>query len=625
MSAKSSKKSKAQVQSKQSLHSVKPLLAWYKDYALALVLITLLPAALYWQTTSYGYVLDDKIVITDNSYTQKGFEGVWDIFTTESFQGYFGERKNLVQGNRYRPLSIATFAIEQGLWGSQPGASHGINILLYILTGWLLLRVLSHLFPIEKRKWYAGLALGTTLLFLSHPLHSEAVANIKGRDEIMAMLLSLWTLWLAIQYAVKPSKGRWIGLAAIFFLGLLAKENTITFLAVIPLTMWALQRASWSSIIRVTAGLSITTIAYLAVRFNAAGVPDFAQEIRDIMNNPFYGMSGAEKSATIFFTFAKYLKLLVVPYPLSHDYYPYAIPKVIWTNPISIISLMGHLSAAIWALWTLRKRSIPAYSILYYLITFSIVSNVVINVGTFMNERFVYMASLGYCLLLAYLLLRWLPAQWKEVGAKVGIGLVALVTVTYSAITIDRVPAWQSALALNQSAVRVSSGSARANSFMGTALFNDYIAASDKAGSMHLLDEAEVYVDRALDIFPAYGNGNTMRLGIAAERFKVDRKIDPLLVDFEKVILYRPDMNYIGEFLDYLHGRGTYREPLLQFYDRVGNKLINEQSNLQWGIHYLERATQVDYRNSRINQSLANAYQLAGQPQKAQEILNRIR
>lgn len=603
---------------------VPALAKWIKKYALTLALLTILPVVVYWQTPSFGYILDDKIVITDNQYTQEGFGGIWDILTTESFQGYFGERKNLVQGNRYRPLSIVTFAIEQGLWGSKPGISHGINILLYILTGWLLLRILSTCLPSSDKR-HVSLAAAVTLLYVAHPLHIEAVANIKGRDEILALLLSLWTLWLCIKYQHRLTIWRLIGIAVVFFLGLLAKENTITFLAVIPLSLWVFGKCTITDLSKIMMALLLSTAGYLVIRFSTAGVPSFSEEITDVMNNPFYGMTMAERTATTFYTFFKYLQLLLVPYPLSHDYYPYAIPKVGWDNAKAIAALIVHTGVGLWAAWSIRKRSIAAYAILFYIITFSIVSNVVINVGTFMNERFVYMASLGYVLLLGYLLMDRLPRWMGEIGHKVGLALVVAITVVYIAISLDRVPDWSSALALNQSAVQVSPGSARANSFMATALFNDFIGSSPKREYLHLLDEAEGFADKALDILPSYGNANTMRLGIAAERYKVDRQIKPLLEDFEQVIMVRPGIPYIKEFMDYLIDGGSYVGDLISFYDRVGNRLITERNNLQWAIYYLEQGSRVDRSNSRLNQSLANAYQLAGQPAKANEYLNRIR
>ena len=107
--------------------------------------------AIYFQTSSYGYVLDDAIVIEDNNYTKKGFGGIWEIMTTESMQGYFGEQKNLVQGNRYRPLSLVSFAVEYGIFGDKnPGFSHFINILLYALSCILLMRCFQLLIYKEK-------------------------------------------------------------------------------------------------------------------------------------------------------------------------------------------------------------------------------------------------------------------------------------------------------------------------------------------------------------------------------------------------------------------------------------------------------------------------------------------
>ena len=113
--------------------------------------------------------------------------------TTESMTGYFGAQKNLVQGNRYRPLSLVTFAIEYGVFNKmKPGVSHVINISLYILSCIFILRTFQLLMPDKKSLmgWF-DIGFAASLLYLVHPIHVEAVANIKGRDEIMAMLFSL--------------------------------------------------------------------------------------------------------------------------------------------------------------------------------------------------------------------------------------------------------------------------------------------------------------------------------------------------------------------------------------------------------------------------------------------------
>ena len=168
-------------------------MAYLRTYWWQAALMLIVPFALYWQTTGYGYVLDDQIVITDNSFTKEGWSGIDDLLLTESFTGYFGEQKELVQGNRYRPLSLITFAIEYGITGGlHPWLSHFINILLYGILGIVILRVFHLLLPdrIQTASWLS-LPFLVALLYILHPIHTEAVANIKGRDEIMAMLLSL--------------------------------------------------------------------------------------------------------------------------------------------------------------------------------------------------------------------------------------------------------------------------------------------------------------------------------------------------------------------------------------------------------------------------------------------------
>ena len=200
--------------------TIKPLKNKYKFGLLGIFIIISL--ALYFKCISFGYVLDDKIVITDNSYTKKGFEGIWDHLSSESFEGYFGEQKNLLQGGRYRPLSLITFAIEYELWGLNPALSHLINILFYAFCGFMAFITLRRLFG-EKtfsKKVLFALSFISALLFIVHPIHTEAVANIKGRDELMAFFFSMAALFYALKY-FDSQKLKYAGFIIIaFFLGM---------------------------------------------------------------------------------------------------------------------------------------------------------------------------------------------------------------------------------------------------------------------------------------------------------------------------------------------------------------------------------------------------------------------
>ncbi|MEL6639270.1 MAG: hypothetical protein AAFR05_21140, partial [Bacteroidota bacterium] len=194
---------------------------FWSRYWLPAAFLFVLAVGLYLSTVQYEFVLDDKIVYSENNFVKKGFAGIPEIFTTESFTGYFGEQRDLIEGGRYRPLSIATFAAEyaltkravtntqgQTVYEGNPAVGHWGNILLYGLTGLLLFRILSLLFPLPAgRPWYWGIAFVGTLLFIVHPIHTEVVANIKGRDEILAMLGALGALYFALAYFQKNHFG----------------------------------------------------------------------------------------------------------------------------------------------------------------------------------------------------------------------------------------------------------------------------------------------------------------------------------------------------------------------------------------------------------------------------------
>lgn len=595
---------------------------WHR-YVKEIIVLAAMSFVLYHACIPFGYVLDDLMVITENNFTKKGISGIKDILTTESFTGYFGEQKNLVMGNRYRPLSIVTFAIEYELAGGlNPKLSHIINIFLYFISGLLLMQVLTMLFRNYKNeKWWLAIPFLAAVFFIAHPIHTEAVANIKGRDEIMSVIFSLLALYGALRY-MDSDKMKWvIFTAGSFFLGLLSKENAITFLAVIPLSIYFFSQTNWGRMGKLMSALGVTTVAYLILRFNTAGVPDFNQQINDLMNNPFLGMTSAEKAGTILYTLGKYVMLMIFPHPLSHDYYPYAIPKVTILNIWSFASLVLYVFMMYYALRHLAKKSVIAFCILVYLATLSITSNIVINVGTFMNERFIYMASIAFCILLAYLISEKIPELLKNRSVLIASLVTGGILTGYSVKTLLRVPVWEDALSLNQSAVVASPNSARANSFMSTALFEKFKVTQDVNEKKQLLSESGKYAAKAIEILPDYSNANLMMIGVVAENYKLDYDIDAYTRDMKPNILRRPDIAFIKDFSDWINSRGQDSQKLFAFYNDVGTQLLQfSDFRRRYAQMYLEYAYNLYPNNKDLVEKLALAYEVNGNMPKAQSL-----
>lgn len=606
---------------------------WRQHWLPALLLVAA-AFALYAAALRFGYVLDDQMVFWQNVYVQKGFAGIRDIFGYDSFMGYFQKKENLMllEGGRYRPLSLATFAMEVGIFGNgRPNISHFINILFYGLTGIMLYRILVGLFPATQgSRWYFSVPFIAALLFVLHPLHSEAVANIKGRDEILALLCSLGALYATLKY-FDTNRSLWLWVSGIMLLlGLFSKENALTFLAVIPLTVWFFTKAPLNRIAVSAIPLAIAAFVFIIVRYKALGfMLDHGRAVNDLMNNPFLGLSAGQKLATIFLTLGWYVKLMFWPYPLTHDYYPYHVPVVNWADWRALGSLALYLGMGIWAVLNLRKRSVPAYAILFFLITISIVSNLFVSVGTFMNERFVFMPSVGFCLLAAWFLARKLPEWLKEQPDRpylLGAGVLAIAAGLFGWITINRVPDWKDALSLNTSAVRNSSGSARSHCFYVTALYeNKYLKTKDPAEKKALVDTMEYHINRSLEINPNYGSAQVMQGAIAAARFEQDKQMDKLFNTFGDLMEKIPNNTnfrpFFDKYIDYLAKNGGNPNKINAFCYRIGYEYFYKQKqDTKNALAVLELALPTQFEDERVLNALAEIYSATGNTAKAAEM-----
>ena len=570
---------------------------WIRHLVPATILLVV-PFALYGTTWSFGFVLDDKVVLSENSFTKSGFAGIKDILTKDTFQGFFGAQTQLVQGGRYRPLSLVTFAIEHQLYGLHAGMHHLINVLLYALTGLLLFRVLSLLLPAgHESSWCFRIPFLASLLFVVHPVHSEVVANIKGRDELLALLLSMSALYAAWRW-IGSRKRRWlVAGGALFFLALLAKENALTFLAVVPLAAYCFARCDLKRIVVAAGPLCVAAVLYLAVRYGVMGyLFDSGQNVTGLLNNPFLEATLPQKLATICYVLFRYLQLLFFPHPLTHDYYPYHIPLLDWSDPRSFGSLLFYVLLVRLAAFQLRHRTVLAFSVFYFLATLSIVSNLFFSVGTFMNERFAFMPSVGFVLLLAWVLIEQLPHWLKNraLARSVGIGIVSVFVLAFAGKTLARVPVWKDATSLNRAAIKVSPNSARANTFYAVVLYDDALAAANHTSKKQLLQDAKKHLDRSLRIYPTYLEALRVRARVMGQLYPINKDLDALLALFEQTLLVEP-LPYIDQYMSSLNRQWPDVEKVTAFYHRAGLEILyRHHQRADLGVRYLRYGLQLN-------------------------------
>lgn len=625
--------------------STVPMPEWIRNTKLCSLLLFLFSFLLYANTLTHDYTQDDAIVITDNMFTQDGLSGIPGLFKYDTFYGFFKEegKAQLVSGGRYRPLTPIMFAIEREVFGEKPWVGHLFNLIWFGLCVVFIYWVLGLLLVNYPA---AGLiSLLTAALFAAHPIHTEAVANIKGRDEIMALLLSLSALFAYMKSLDKGNLGYLLVCSGSLFLGLMAKENAITFLVIIPLSAWFFRDKLWSNPVLSILSLLVPVILFLWIRTEVLGQLFGGDAPRELMNNPFLklengnyvALSFSEKYATITYTLGKYIQLLLWPHPLTHDYYPRQIGILSWTHPGVIASVMLYVGAGIFALKTILKKSIFSFSFLYFVITLSIVSNLVFPVGTNMSERFIFMPSLGFCLWISW----WFVTRlYRKDLRNVFYVLSAIVLMGYSIKTIDRNAVWKDNATLFLTDVKTSVNSAKLQNAAGGESIRLSQEAVDDVRREMLLDEAIEHLERAIEIHPTYKNAFLL-LGNAhyykkdfktsIERYQQALSLDPNYKDAKKNIglAYRDAGRNAGENLGDLNAAIQYLSNALRYLpeDYEANRLMGVamgiSGNSSEAIRYFEKATQLLPDNADAWYNLGTAYSAAGNSVEAQRAFDK--
>ena len=609
-----------------------------------LIMIFGLAFVLYANTLTNDYTQDDAIVIYDNMFTQKGVSGIPGILKYDTFYGFFKEegKANLVSGGRYRPFTLIMFAIEWQIFGRSPFVGHLINILLYGFLGIMIYKLLEIMLLRKKEDDDIRIIiLATALFFIAHPIHTEAVANIKGRDEIMTFLGSIVALWAAFKYKASPSMKWLITIMVSFFIALMSKENAITFLAVVPLSFLFFGDDKFFPAIKRVWPFAVSTIVFLAIRFQVLGM-DFGGAPNELMNNPFLKIvnnkyvdfSIGERLATIMFTLGKYIQLLIFPHPLSHDYYPRAIDIMQFSDWKVILSLVTYLAAVVGAFYYWSRNRIVSYSIFFYLITLSIVSNIVFPIGTNMSERFVFIPSLGFLLLLTYGLKKFLPST------KIFITLALVIIGAYSLKTVTRNMVWKNDFTLFTTDVKHNSNSAKLLNAAGGALTTEAAKMEDTPQRKQYLNDAIEYLKKAIKIHPTYRNaylllGNAhyylKEYDASIQYFDQSLALDPDFKDALKnlPIVLRDGGRHMGqmennfakaeEWLKRSYGMNS------QDYEtcRLLGITFGIQNKHSKAIEYFEKAIAIRPDIAANYTSLGTAYMNIGNEEKAREALNK--
>ncbi|MEO8236323.1 MAG: tetratricopeptide repeat protein [Flavobacterium sp.] len=512
---------------------------------------------LFANTLMHGFVLDDIAVIEQNKFVKNGIAGIPDILTTFYWQGYWDSNAGL-----YRPMSLISFAIEWQFMPNNPFIHHFCNVILYSLNILLLFTVLKH-FLSNYTIW---IPFFIVLLFAVHPIHTEVVANIKSRDEILCLLFFTITIYCLF---CKESIGYFIlGILSYLFC-LLSKEAGILFFPILIVLFWDKMK-NLKLIFKKILPFVVVSIAWLSWHQYIIQSSPYKRIQYTYLDNSLVGCGdNITQIATGFSVLGRYILNSIVPYNLSYDYSFNQIPCVGLLSYQFIGSLILISILILIAFKFRSKNVIVTFGIGFFFITILLVTNIFTLIGATMGDRLLYTPVLGICIAVVFIIFySFKIMELKSYSHPVIYGLF-VVTVLYSYNSFGRNKAWKSNFTLFTEDVNHAPNSSRVNFNNATALFSQL--PEDVNNQQTQLPQIIENYEKALQIDPK-DKGSLVNLGVCYYRIKEYQKA---LDCTKKALQINPnDITLFGNLADIYFMKKQYDLAILNYKKAIQNKSI---------------------------------------------------
>jgi len=435
-------------------------------------IIPLIGFLLYANTFQHQYALDDIPIVRDNVLIKTDAD-IPVLFRTH----YWAGKPNANDKGLYRPLTLASYALQYKISGERPEPFHWVNALLHGFICLLILLTIKLLF----RSDFIGLV--SAGLFAVHPIHTEAVANIVGRAELMCMLFILVSIFLFFSSFQQNSWKKWLLLFGVFVssaAGALSKELgfLIPVFILLSFLLETQKRGPLKRIIPQIGAFAVVVIFMFVLWMVRADITS-----ETVTHELWRGVSSSERIATSLRTCLEYAGMLVFPITLSADYWSTEVPFIGWNQTIVYASILLICTSVFVALRF--RKSIPAFSwgIFFFGIALFPVSNIPFAIGVLKAERILYIPSLGFIMAITSLL--YLIYQHN----KYRIPLFIIIAFYGSGLAVKtwlHNPVWKNNFTLSLATVRTSPDSPRMNNILGQA----YKKQKKTAQSLYYLEKA---------------------------------------------------------------------------------------------------------------------------------------
>ena len=423
-----------------------------------IVAITLLVIAgfiVYSNSLSGKFIWDDEYLVKNNAYI-RNFSYITQIFTHNIGSGAY--RDYYV----YRPLQIIVYSIDYHLGRLNVTIYHLTNILLHISVGLLIYWLINLLFSDIL------LAFFSSLLFIIHPVHTEAVAYISGQADPLVGVFMMFCFILYIKYIRKESRIIYLAVLLSYVFALLSREN-----AGVIIVLFLLYHYTFSKKIRFKLFIPITivTLVYIAFRFTLF-----------VYSMP-VNTTVVQRLPGFFVALFDYVRLLVLPYGL---HMLYGLKLFHFNNPEAIMGIT-ILCVLLYILIKKKNNHLIFFSLSWFILVLMPQSNLY-PINAYMAEHWLYLPSIGFFLIVAKFITDLYRTKHSKVYATI---FVLSLFMFYSYLTIKQNRYWKEPVVFYERILRYANDNPLVYNNLGKAYYNN-----------GKVKKAEILFKKALSINP---------------------------------------------------------------------------------------------------------------------------
>ena len=440
---------------------------WIPRGGFFILVLAALVVVSYFPALQAEFVWDDFLLTKLKAVSS--WNGIWQLwFDPET--AYL--QRDAVEGH-YWPLLYTTFWLEHKLWGFAPLGYHAVNLVLQFVNTVLLWRLLLRLgIP---GAWFAA------AVFAVHPLHTESVAWVISRKDLLSGLFYLVAFFMWVRFIEVPHPRRYVAALLSFAAALLCKSVAITLPAALLIFQW------WRND-RVTPRDFMLAAPFFLIGFVVGGFDTW-----------FY-----KSKTALSFDYSVYERLLIASRALW-----FYLEKLLWPTNLAVIYPRWEIDAAdsiglayavaavavVAILWILRRRvgRGPLACGLFFAVTLSPTLGFVdySYMGhSFVADRFQYLAGIGAIILFAAAAARGAD-KLSPVSNRAAKGTALVLLALLGVATWNQTTIYKNEVSLFKHVISFNPQSWAAHQNVGMALLR-----------LNEFGEAEVYFRRSLEIFP---------------------------------------------------------------------------------------------------------------------------